>query len=297
MKSPKKYIFMLVIVVSLILLFGIVLQAAKNQHYALGSEWGDNGGGRTSYTTKQINSGVLGNTIVFNSVRAKAFDERNFVDARVFDDIDDRVDTTWENNEIIVEDDKEYLLRLYVHNNNPNGEQATAKNVRAAFNIPMETATSLTVWGLLFCDNASPSEYWDSVNLISDTPFHLEYMYGSTTLFNSGIGQGDGYTLSDEVVTKAASNNGVLIGYSELNGDIPGGLQYASYITIRVKAVYDTAYTIENQVRLVGGDKTWGNSVDAKVGDKVEFRVAYKNNDTTTQMNVMIKDILVRPRL
>lgn len=230
MKSPKKYIFMLVIVVSLMLLFGIVFQAAKNQHYALGSAWGDNGGGRTSYTTKQINSGVLGNTIVFNSLRAKAFDERNFVDARVFDDIDDSVDTAWENNEVIVEDGKEYLLRLYVHNNNPNGEQATAKNVRAAFNIPMETATSLTAWGFLFCDNASPSEYWDSVNLISDTPFHLEYTYGSATLFNSGIGQGDGYTLSDEVVTKAASNNGVLIGYSELNGDIPGGLQYASYI-------------------------------------------------------------------
>lgn len=55
---------------------------------------------------------------------------------------------------------------------------------------------------------------------------------------------------------------------------------------------YEITYSIENQVRLFGGDKTWGNSVDAKIGDKVEFRVAYKNNSNVDQMNVMIKDIL-----
>lgn len=55
---------------------------------------------------------------------------------------------------------------------------------------------------------------------------------------------------------------------------------------------FKIAYTIENQVRLVGGDKTWGNSVEAKIGDKVEFRMAYQNNGTGNQMNVMINTML-----
>ena len=55
---------------------------------------------------------------------------------------------------------------------------------------------------------------------------------------------------------------------------------------------FEPAYTIENQVRLVGGDKTWGNSVDAKIGDKVEFRMAYKNNDTADQLHVGIRNVL-----
>lgn len=292
MKNPKKYISTVVITVSVALLSGIVFWTIVNRDNAVGAEWGDNGGGRTGYTVKQINSGALGDAIVFNSVRTRTFDERNFIDAQEFGDINAEADNVWEGNNIAVEDGKEYLIRLYVHNNNPNGEQATAKNVRAAFNIPMETSKSLTVWGFLSCDNALPSEYWDSVNLTSDTLFHLEYIFGSATLFNNGIGSSDGYTLSDEIVTKADSNNGVLIGYSELDGNIPGGSQYVSYITICVKAIFDTAYTIENQVRLVGGDKTWSNSVEAKIGDVVEFRVAYKNNSNSDQMNVMISDIL-----
>lgn len=67
------------------------------------------------------------------------------------------------------------------------------------------------------------------------------------------------------------------------NGDAPPTVDMSNF---------EIPYTLETQVRLVGGDKTWGNSVDAKVGDKVEFRVAYKNNDTVNHMNVMIKDIL-----
>lgn len=55
---------------------------------------------------------------------------------------------------------------------------------------------------------------------------------------------------------------------------------------------FDLAYTLETQVRLVGDDKTWNNSVEAKVGDKVEIRMAYKNNDTADQLNVGIKNVL-----
>lgn len=52
-------------------------------------------------------------------------------------------------------------------------------------------------------------------------------------------------------------------------------------------------YSIEQKVRLAGTTE-WKTSVDAKVGDKVEFQVQYKNtsNDAITHRDVTIKDIL-----
>lgn len=51
------------------------------------------------------------------------------------------------------------------------------------------------------------------------------------------------------------------------------------------------SYTLTQQVRLVGSS-TWSNTVDAKVGDKVEFWIQYQNTSDKNQMNVMIRDIL-----
>ena len=56
---------------------------------------------------------------------------------------------------------------------------------------------------------------------------------------------------------------------------------------------YTPTYRIEQKVRLAGTTE-WKTSVDAKVGDKVEFQVQYKNtsNDAITHRDVTIKDIL-----
>ena len=50
-------------------------------------------------------------------------------------------------------------------------------------------------------------------------------------------------------------------------------------------------FTVETQVRLAG-EKEWKESVDAKVGDKVEFQIKYTNTSNKQQDNVVIKDIL-----
>lgn len=113
-------------------------------------------------------------------------------------------------------------------------------------------------------------------------------------LENNGIGANGGYKLGDEIVTKAASQNGVQIGYDKIDGNIPGCYEYASYVTIRVKAVFDTDYIIEQKVRKAG-TSTWSYTLeDAKVGDKVEYQIQYKNTskDNQTHTDVMIKDIL-----
>lgn len=56
----------------------------------------------------------------------------------------------------------------------------------------------------------------------------------------------------------------------------------------------DYDFIVEKEVRLAGDtDKTWKESVEAKVGDKVEFQFEYRNNGSQTQTGVVIRDILL----
>ena len=158
--------------------------------------WGDNGdydnGHRRSYTVEEIESGILGNEIIFNSISISepiGGDERAFVAARENTGINAGKDNKWTSiNDVKVEDGKEYIVRMYVHNNNPNGYDAIAENTRVKFNIPSASDKSVKVNGFISSSNANPSEYVDYVNFVSDTNFHLEYVYGSALLENNGVG-------------------------------------------------------------------------------------------------------------
>ncbi|MBQ6510481.1 DUF11 domain-containing protein [Candidatus Saccharibacteria bacterium] len=254
--------------------------------------WGDNSkGGRESYTREQIEQGVLGDTIVFNSISNSVIgDEKNFVGAREDTGINAGAANVWNGNEITVEDGKTYLVRLYVHNNNPKDTDAIAENVTTSFNVSTETGTSVEVNGFIDSTNATPTAYWDNVVFKSSSEFYLDYVEGSALLENNGIGANGGVQLSDDIVTR----KGVKIGYDALDGKIPGCYKYASYVTIKVKATFvkkSADYLVEKQVRMKGS-KTWGESVDAKVGDTVEYRIHYKNTTDAETENVMVKDIL-----
>lgn len=280
----------LVILVCALLIFALIWPV-KDQESIAG--WGDNGGGRESYTAAEIKSGVLGDTVIFNSISDSTIgNEKNFVGARLDDRINAGADNVWDGNEIAVEDGAVYLIRAYVHNNSPLGYDALAENVKVAFSIPTVSAKIIPVNGFIFCDNATPSEYWDGVTLTSDNFFHLEYIYGSALLENDEVRESGSIALSDEIVTKAASNNGTLIGYSSLNGEIPGGC--ASYVTLKVRVVFDYDYTITAKARQAGatGANSWSTQTTANIGDEVEFQMEYRNTSANTQENVMIKDIL-----
>lgn len=72
-----------------------------------------------------------------------------------------------------------------------------------------------------------------------------------------------------------------------LDGIIPAGYQYSSYITIRVKVVFDTNFNVETKVRLADGENTaWEDSVEATVGDRVEFQIQYTNTSDEDQLSV-----------
>ena len=249
------------------------------------SAWGDSDGGRPSYTVKEIESGVLKNQITFNSISDGTIgNEKYFVAAS-----ESGNSSAWQNGELTVEEGKEYIVRLYVHNNNPQGTKTVAKDTTVMFALDTESKSSVNINGFIKSSNAKPSEYWDYVTLKSadGRAFYLDYLEGSATFYNNKIGLG-GINVSDNVIT----SNGIKIGYENLDGNIPGCFEYDSFVTIKVKPIFtDKNYTVDKRVRLAGS-KDWSESVEAKVGDKVEFAIMYKNTTENAVENVMFRDLL-----
>lgn len=289
MKKFTPWVMLVIIVIFSIIVF--LFSSCRQEESSYG--WGDSNGGRPSYTIDQINSGILGNKVVFNSIKDSVIgDEKNFVAAIEYEPGKNYAGVPGNANRIRVENRKEYLIRLYAHNNSPNGESATSENTRVSFSIPTATDKEVHVHGYIYSDNADPKEYWDYITFYADNAFHLEYIYGSALLANNGIGAGDGIALSDEIVTKA-TEHGVQIGYDALDGRVPGCYEYANYVSIRVKVVFDDDYLIDQQVRLEG-TKEWTNYVEAKVGDRVEFQTEYRNLNSNgeIQNNITLRAIL-----
>lgn len=249
--------------------------------------WGDNTGGRASYTKAQINDNILGDKIVFNSISDGADgDEKNFVSAR-----ETGATGLWSANEITVSEGKTYDVSLYIHNNSPKGYAATAKNVIATFALEQKYGNTVTVEGYIDAKDATPSQYWDYVTFKSANGqnFYLDYVEGSAVMNYNEVDANGNITkknvvkaLSDSVITKS----GVSV------GDVPGCYAFSRYVTIKVKPVFtDANFTVEKTVRKAG-DKTWSESVDAQVGDKVEYNIHYKNTTEGKVENVMFKDVL-----
>ena len=256
------------------------------------SAWGDNGGNRRGYTINEIEHDALGNKVVFNSITNGKYtdkngkvhelgDERNFVRTRL-----SGTNNVWSSNEITVEDGKEYVVSLYVHNNNPKGTDVVAENTTVSFSIPGNSASSVQVDGTITSSNATPSKYWDDVvfKTANGANFHLEYIKDSALWESNGKSAG---ALSNDIIT----SKGVKVGYDALDGKIPGCYQYSGYASVRVKAVFDNTFEISKQVR-IKGTTTWSESVDAKVGDVVEYMIGYENVSGKTVSDVLVQDTL-----
>ncbi|MDO4507901.1 MAG: hypothetical protein Q4B65_00710 [Candidatus Saccharibacteria bacterium] len=248
---------------------------------AVTNAWGDSNNGRASYTISQINEGVLGDTITFNSISdGKIGNEKNFVGARVSSSASE----TWNADAINVRDGEVYTVRLYVHNNNPEGYNAVAKNVTAQFAIPTTIGKTQTVVGYLNSSNATPNRYWDEVKFTSSENFYLEYLSGSAKYTNAKMGT---VSLSDNVII-----NGATLGYESLNGEIPGCYEYDGVVTIQVKAHKATSAKLAKTVRIKGSGESFSEAVEAEVGDTVEFQIEYVNLSDRRAIDVMIRDVL-----
>lgn len=179
---------------------------------------------------EEINEGKLNNQIIFNTISDSVMgDEKNFVAARENIPTSSVETRIWNGNLINVEIGKEYLIRIYGHNNSPYGYDGVAEDVQIKFQIPNEAGRSIAVHGLISSSNANPSLYWDGVILTCETPFRVKYVSNSAHLVNNGFGS---VSLPESIV-----NDWVNVGYREFDGRIPGCYQYAFYAGITVEIV------------------------------------------------------------
>lgn len=193
--------------------------------------WSDNaedGHGRQSYTIAQINKGALGDLVVLNSISDGPIgDEKNFVGAAAINEEDIGV---WNADWIRVSENSTYIIRIFVHNNSPKGYDAIAENVTVCFSIDGEPGKELVVKGSIHANNATPTDYNDTVVFMSDRDFRLEYVPG-TAIYNNNEGL---FALDDLV----AAGVPAYIGFSAMDGVLPGCYQYAGVATIKVRPVF-----------------------------------------------------------
>lgn len=238
-----------------------------------------------------------GNTPIFNSIinNPNYGDERNFVSATT----PDNIHGTWEAGKIVAQDGQEYVVRIYMHNNNQYGEKSnetkgTATGVRAAFSLPDVYGTAIEVGGWINSNNAKDTQIYDGVVFESadGRPFRLEYVANSANLQNNGFAGPSGVAITDSAIVTSETKNvktGALIGYHGFDGKVPGCFEYDQIVTIKVKAVY-TDFVIDKKVRVEGGK--WSQTVEANIGDTVEFRIKYVNKSKDMHDRVVIRDVL-----
>lgn len=233
---------------------------------------------RSTYTME-----VPANKVAFNSItdNPDVGDERNFV----------RVSTGtagWSDVATMTEG-QSYFARIYVHNNAAANLNLVARNVRASLNLPTKENTwgkQFEVNGFVKSSNAQPNEVWDNIVLKSDRDFHVKVEYAKY-YNNNRTEETSGWDLNQ---SELFSSNGAQLGYTSMDGNIPGCLKYSGYVLVKFSPVFKQTPPAEKTpgydvIKTV--DKT-----SAKPGDTINYTLVVKNTGKVDLTNVKITDRL-----
>lgn len=241
--------------------------------------WGPS---RTTFTMEKPATYVTFNSITNNPNHG---DERNFLSVRDTDKSEwDSANKNGWTDIINLQEGHTYEIQMYVHNNASANLGLVATNVRAHMNLPVMDSTygkQFQVNAFLWSDNARPQEIWDNIVLKSDRAFHTKVVAAKYTT-NKGV-----FDLNqDELFGSSGQGTGALLGYDKMDGNIPGCMQYAGYITIKFEPVFQVvpapAYDVEKTV-----DKT-----TAKPGETINYTINVKNTGNVNLTNVKVTDQL-----
>lgn len=226
--------------------------------------WGDNIGGRAVLTQAEVDEGTLGGDVIINSLIDNIYiqDSRLFMFAqRIAED-----GTPGElAQSFAVMPGETYQIFLFAQNDNPG---TVSTGTRAAISLPVRSEEGVAqIVGSVYSDNAVAPEIWSTLPLASDADFQIRYEYGSAELRSAA--HPEGWPLEDTLVTKAASERGVLIGYERLDGELPGGEAYRALVTITIRI----AEVPEDTANAAGGADTSAAS-SATVSDSASSAAA-----------------------
>lgn len=221
---------------------------------------------------------------VFNSfINTPSYgDERDFVQ------VAPNGSTSYSNNASVKAGDT-VSVRVYIHNNANSGTNDSgvgiAHNANVRVYLPSGTANGFDVAGYVGASNATPARVYDT-GRISDAAqaVGLSYVPGSAKIYNDGPMK-NGVSLPDSVVTTGAP-----IGYSALNGDLPGCFNYRAVVILQVK-VTAPALQFSKQVT-TPGSTNWSKAVSVKHGDTVSWLLSYKNTGNGEADNITLRDQL-----
>ena len=229
----------------------------------------------------------------FNSItnNAAVGDERNFVRIREAGTEDIFTD------EVEVIPGHEDEVYIYYHNNaasdtNASGVGvATDVRVSSAYPTILNTGERGMVSGIIDWSYVTPSDpdhakdgsVWDEAYVTTKTDGTvLRYKPGTAIIHNGGAANGS--VLSTDLFTK----EGTPIGYNKLTGTLPGCAEYSGHITYTLVAE-KTEAVLSKQVSLDG--ENWADSVTAKPGEFVTYKIQFKNTGNTNFTNVIFKDV------
>ena len=188
---------------------------------------------RTSYSMDNPAAKVVFNSIFDNN--KEIGNEFYFVSASEY--TGNAKNNKW-TDKTYVKENHEYVIRIYVHNNAASNLDLTAHDVRASIMLPNEYARKISVGCKISCPDADPKGVWDGTNFYSDDErsFALTYVEDSLRYYNNA----GTFRLQDETQGdySAFTNKGVLLGFDEMDGVIPGCMQYSGYITFHVKPIF-----------------------------------------------------------
>lgn len=226
--------------------------------------------------------------VTFNSMtdNPKVGDERNFVRIREVGQAN-YVDS------INITPGKEYEVYTFFHNNASStlnskeyNHKGIALDVKLQAKMPsiIRKGTSADITSTISAKNSSPLRVWDHVTVSSPTiDVALRYIPDTAKIFNSG-------SVNGRTIHSSLFSEGALLGYSSLNGMIPGCTEYSGYVTYRFKADFSD-FTVSKTVS-EHGKNNWVKSQNSSPNEKVDFKIHYKNTGTLDHQNITLKDIL-----
>ena len=134
--------------------------------------------------------------ITFNSItdNPNIGDERNFVGIR-----ERGTSNLWSSN-LQIHPGREYVIRLYVHNNADDNLGLVAEDVRALVNVPTETARSHNINGGIESSNAEPQRIWDNLTIWAEDEFNIYVVPGSIMFHNNYFI--DGIAIPEAIFTR-----------------------------------------------------------------------------------------------
>ena len=238
---------------------------------------------RPTYTMDRPADHITFNSITNNPNLGNPYgDERNFVGIR-----ETGTNNSWVDN-MTVQNGRTYTVRMYVHNNAAENLHLVAENVKAKVNLPTTTGRSIRVDGFINSTNANPVEVYDDATFSSSQDFNLAYVPGSLKFENNVFGP-NGIALSESIFT----SRGATLGYSRLDGRIPGCIRFAGYVSFIVRPQFagNSNFRMAKRVSRHGAN-SWVESYSAQPGETVDYLIEYRNTGTVQQNNVTLRDSL-----